>query len=232
MKISSDHYNVFKNNIIHDQSWAGHNLQKFVLGIDHDYFKNSLEFYPSKHLTRRYLFELIKNDMIPTEVCLNSILIWGGIKRDHFRMMMEFKDTWIKACEEIRYKKLSRDICYETFQKVRSMGCHGIGPAYFTKLIYFMSNNYSNRGYIMDQWTSRSINLLFEDKIIKLTRSGKFYYVNDSNNGKIYEKFCSFIDQIADDINVDPDLIELNLFSKGGREKGLWRDYVIQNHNE
>jgi chaperonin GroEL len=34
------------------------------------------------------------------------------------------------------------------------------GPAYYTKLLFFLPGSDENRGIIMDQWTARSVNLL------------------------------------------------------------------------
>ena len=138
MNLEPTHYREFKNNILKIQNWSGNNIQNYIRGIDNESFENLLEYYPDKHLTRENLFDLVKNNMITTEICLNSILIWGGIKRNHFRMMLQHKNKWIAACENIRNNNLNRNISYKSFEEIRSSGSSGIGPAYFTKLIYFL----------------------------------------------------------------------------------------------
>jgi len=52
---------------------------------------------------------------------------------------------------------------YNDFFELDLQGC---GPAFFTKIMFFFSSNL--RCFIMDQWTSRSINLLLGENLIKL----------------------------------------------------------------
>jgi hypothetical protein len=99
-----------------------------------------------------------------------------------------------------------------------------MGPAYFTKLICFVNPNL--KGYIMDQWTSKSINLLFENKIVFLNASG---HVSDKNTSQIYEDFCLKIEYLADLLNLKPIDLEENLFGNGGVNKGKWRQFVVDN---
>ena len=99
-----------------------------------------------------------------------------------------------------------------------------MGPAYFTKLICFVNPNL--KGYIMDQWTSKSINLLFENNIVALTNSG---HVKDTNSASVYEEFCSKIECLAELLKLNPIDLEENLFSNGGVNKGKWRQFVVDN---
>jgi hypothetical protein len=101
-----------------------------------------------------------------------------------------------------------------------------MGPAYFTKLICFVNPNL--KGYIMDQWTAKSINLIFDNKIVALNNSG---HVTDRNNAAIYEDFCLKIEYLADLLNLKPIDLEENLFSNGGVNKGKWRQFVVDNWN-
>ncbi len=101
----------------------------------------------------------------------------------------------------------------------------GLGIGYFTKLICFLSPNL--KGYIMDQWVSKSINFLTGDNIVDLTSNA---WVNDSNNSDTYENFCNHVDQIAVILNCDGFEAEKRLFSVGGRKKGEWRNYLINNY--
>ena len=58
---------------------------------------------------------------------------------------------------------LEQNLCrvgaYKQFHRlVNEKKLTHMGPAYFTKLIYFLGSK--QNGYIMDQWTARSMNLL------------------------------------------------------------------------
>ena len=104
----------------------------------------------------------------------------------------------------------------------------GMGPAYFTKLIFFLmpESASSARGYIMDQWTSRSMNLLKSDaRFIKTVVSGNSRWVADSNDEGTYEAFCREVETLAAILSMRPDKAEELLFSEG-RGKGRWRNYL------
>jgi hypothetical protein len=78
----------------------------------------------------------------------------------------------------------------------------------------------------MDQWLSKSINLLTGEQIVNLTNNS---WVNDNNNSVTYELFCSKIDEIAGILNCGGFEAEKRIFSVG-RGVGQWRNYLIQNY--
>jgi hypothetical protein len=96
-----------------------------------------------------------------------------------------------------------------------------MGPAYFTKLIFFLDPKHD--GYIMDKWTATSVNLLWNPWLIKLSAE---YYVTDRNTEIEYEKFCQVIERIATELNLSPVIVEERLFSSGGRKSHPWRRHV------
>ena len=61
----------------------------------------------------------------------------------------------------------------------------------YTKLICFLGNQ---SGLIMDQWTSRSINLLMGSKIVKLQNNS----VLKKNTSYVYSKFLSCVAIVFD----------------------------------
>ncbi|SFO60391.1 hypothetical protein SAMN04488519_10915 [Algoriphagus ornithinivorans] len=101
----------------------------------------------------------------------------------------------------------------------------GLGPAYFTKLLYFFSPEPNM--YIMDQWTTKPILLLTGKNIIRHTSQGPTKF----NTGKNYELFCSIIDYLAPIIGAqNGDEVEQRLFSVGSIKKkprGEFRQYVF-----
>lgn len=99
------------------------------------------------------------------------------------------------------------------YELMKSRKLTGMGPAYFTKLICFLSRDLN--GYTMDQWTAKSINLLLMKPLVKLTSSG---LVSKSNTATTYEEFCLGIESLAKIIKKNPLDTEEMLFSNGGNK--------------
>jgi hypothetical protein len=160
-------------------------------------------------------------------------MAWGGQRHDHGRLAWNARQHIQKTMEAIQRapnRKEAYNICIEA--KARK-ALPGIGPAYFTKLIYFLRpfSGPPNDGYIMDQWTARSVNLLTKSRLVRLqwtkSKNGRMIAtVRDDNTGEIYEKFCREIEAIAKKLALDPSECEQRMMCVGGRSPGLWRDYV------
>jgi hypothetical protein len=122
-----------------------------------------------------------------------------------------------------KYK--SREEAFFEFQNRRVKGkLPGLGIGYYTKLICFLSPELN--GYIMDQWVAKSINLLTGKNIVKLTSDS---WVNDSNDSKTYESFCSHVDCLAYQLKCSGFEAEEVIFSVG-RGQGEWRNYLIRHY--
>ena len=95
-------------------------------------------------------------------------MAWGGMKYDHGLAAWACRDRWLGIVKDLRAGTLSRQEAYARFRQFRAGNSgSGMGPAYYTKLIFFARPRADNDscgtvGYIMDQWTSLSINLLFD----------------------------------------------------------------------
>lgn len=117
---------------------------------------------------------------------------------------------------------LSKFEAYQEFDRLwKGDDTLGIGAAYFTKLIFFCEP--SHEGYIMDQWTSKSINLLTGEKVVHLL-SG---HVSKKNDVGSYQRFCSLVEEIAQELNIPAEKVEMAMFSKGGKNKAAWRKHVV-----
>jgi hypothetical protein len=192
-----------------------------------------------------------------------AILAWGGMREKHFIACisgmshgnfkkdknnnryvvenLEGKDHGnIHDIERVvdkitNDKYVSRADIYNDFFKLDLKGC---GPAYFTKIMFFFSKKFDC--FIMDQWTSRSINLLLGKNLIKLdnrvTVNKKKYNDGQGNTGDVYEKFCNSVEILCNEINktsrtIKPEETEQLIFSRGGglQKKAFWRGYLIKN---
>lgn len=167
------------------------------------------------------------------ELCFASVMAWGGMKYLHGRKIWQYRQTWVNLVAQLRTGKISRADAYAAFAQFRTdnPGC-GMGPAYFTKLIFFCHPRHD--GYIMDQWTSFGVNLLFSargepvvDMVTTEFRGVRTDTVSDRNTPETYETFCQCIEELAGRLGVEKaEVVEEWLFSKGGRNPGPWRKHV------
>ncbi|MGO6781227.1 8-oxoguanine DNA glycosylase OGG fold protein [Rhizobium ruizarguesonis] len=196
---------------------------------------------PTERLDREQLFsKLAASDLELREKCA-LIFAWGGMKIDHGKSAFASFDEWRYDVKRIQAGEVSR---LEAYAALLAKRTPGMGPAFFTKLIYFFgrcaAKSSSSGGYIMDQWTARSVNLLSGEKVVALSsgmhwpkaqidgvRLGKA--VTAENGPDTYEAFCQFIDCLASKFECAPDFVEEVMFSHGGNSKGRWRLYVLEN---
>lgn len=238
MKICNFHFEKLKDSKLEKSTWIGRiprNWFNAIKGpVNYDETKQlDLELSDQK-ISRAHLFEMAKNKDISTLGCCISILAWGGMKKIHGESLFRKNLDWLRLAHEIRLGGFNRVGAYQKFSALRADNkLHGMGPAYFTKLIFFLSSN-GPRGYIMDQWTSASVNLIFENIIVQTSisrqRSGKNNLeetVLDRNLPDDYELFCKGIEKIAERLEVSPECAEEMMFSSGGKHKGFWRQHVI-----
>ena len=155
-------------------------------------------------------------------------MAWGGQGlrpggKKHAQAAWRNQTLLSSKIEVIRKGDLSRAQLYDLF--VGDAKVDGLGPAYFTKLLYFFSP--SNDCYIMDQWTTKPIILLTGMNLIRHTNQGP----SQSNTGLNYELFCRIIEDLANEMGVNSgDEMEQRLFSNGslGRSpRGEFRQFII-----
>lgn len=176
--------------------WVATSPQKWFANFDTDWGVPDLL---AKPLNRYDLLELFlaskkekKMDQLTIRKLIINVLAWGGMRRD--------KNTGIPALETIgAYEKVCSDLlkgtpavaAYEEFYNLQNSGqMRGMGPAYYTKLIFFFGDQ---TGLIMDRWTSRSANLLAGDDFIKLYGEG---YVSPKNCSQIYKKYLDLVSEL------------------------------------
>jgi hypothetical protein len=176
-------------------------------------------------LNREDLFTICNNPSRSTVECVASICAWGGMKVGHGKALFAARDAWLPIAEELRIVQYSRIELYLKFFQLRAAGnLPGCGPAFFTKFIFFMT--YGQTGYIMNQWTAKSIHLLTGSPLPILSKSG---YVTDENTGLEYENFCQTIELLGQELDIAPESTEEKIFSSGGKKAGQWRRFVKEN---
>jgi hypothetical protein len=185
------------------------------------------------------------------------ILIWGGHKTP------SISDTLIFLNENYQFtKELSSILCnaskslkytYNELAKV-----NGLGPAYFTKILYFYTHAYKKhwktQSYIMDQFTSKSMNLIRQSEISKtINLSDDIIKINKNKTGETLDGKTCFVkyDNFNNDIikitnffrkngnqNINEEIVEIMLFGEyKNKNKSftfspfkLWRQYVKENY--
>lgn len=198
--------------------WTGKSLRRWANALE-DSLGDRLDLPEEQHdRTRLQKFCEHASD----EKCFLSIMAWGGMREKNAKSAWSCKDAWLPIVLKMRQGKTSRQECYHDFASLRRAGdLRGIRPAFFTKLIHF--TRHSDDGYIMDQWTGKSVNLLTGRAVVDLDRDG---YVTDQNSPESYEAFCATVEALSVLCNLPASVTEERLFSIGGRDPGVWRAHV------
>ncbi len=204
---------------------------------------------PPEQVNRKSLLAMQSNPLTPTEVICVSIFAWGGMRVSNGKLLFgKSMHPWLEVAEEVRTGMLNRRDGYDAFNNLRKdNSLSGLGPAYFTKLLYFLPPRNKN-GYIMDQWLGLSINLLTGSELVRLNESITFDWkpgtvipnfnslVCDHNTADGFEKFCQVIEELSKLMGAPwtPELVELALISEGGQEsrRQPWRKYVTQHRRQ
>ena len=180
-----------------------------------------VESLPDHHLSRSQLRDFCQDARTTNENAFIACMAWGGMNRRHGRVAWTDRDRWLPIVARLRAGGVSREDAYEAFLQANVAG---LGPAYFTKIIYFVRPE--KDGYILDQWTAKSISLMFTPVFISVTQIG---WVSRMNGAEVYSRYCNAVERIAQKLDISAEITEEMMFSRGGRKKHVWRTYVAKN---
>ncbi|MBE0470840.1 MAG: hypothetical protein IBX55_15200 [Methyloprofundus sp.] len=211
------------------ETWMGQvprHWAEYVIKRSHHKFMP--EKLPTDRLSRQALKEICHvNSGYSNEECVASIMAWGGQNRKHGVLVFNRFNEITNTVSKLRSGVLNRCEAYQAFYDIwMQKEPLGMGAAYFTKIIFFCGKDHN--GYIMDQWTSKSANILNKTPLIKLS-SG---HVNKKNGVEQYKLFCELVETVAEIIDLTAENVELSMFSRGGRQKLPWRKFVIENYKK
>ena len=148
---------------------------------------------------QQILSEAISGKSISHEVikkCVIEIFAWGTMRVHNARSALPCIENYQEICVDLICRKLNSVEAYrEFFIANHSKEILGMGPAYYTKLIYFLGDQ---TGLILDQWTGRSINTLCINPVINLDNG----YVSKSNGPKRYAKYLETVEQLRVELNL------------------------------
>lgn len=209
------------------KEWAGSTPTEWaswVCGSDGSVFVSRL---PEGRINRKLLAAICNDMNTPTEVAFLAIMAWGGMNRRYGRTAWQNREQGLlEAMNDIRGKTSTAGALYSVFHSLSLNGrLPGIGPAYFTKLIFFLSPR--SNAYIMDQWTAKSINLLFGSQIHLIVGPDRGRdTVSKKNSSKTYEQFCANVDALALKMGCNGAEAERRIFSQARPSPDHWRHYV------
>lgn len=218
------HFDVLKRMPKGNQGYVGTHSLNWANQVFPNYkFDGTLD----KRFERSQLFDYCKNSQNNDLHVLVAILSWGGMRRDHGRLLEKQLPLLLSLVKDLRNGIfLTRKEAFFKIQNMRKSGeLPGLGIGYFTKLICFLAPNLN--GYIMDQWVAKSINLLTGKAQVQLTNGN---WVNDENTAETYEIFCYYVDKLGELLECSGFEAEERIFSVGGRKKGDWRNYLVNNY--
>jgi hypothetical protein len=225
MPFQAAHLNKFRRSTV--GSWQGHRVVEWSRSIGHDLQLTREQIPPSGRHTREHLFALAASPTATTiDVCA-AIFAWGGMRRDHARLFFGSPE-WLVISDGVRRGELDHFQGYaQFFDLTCARKMRGCGPAYYTKLLFFLPPSRHLRGVIMDQWTARSMNLLLgPPPLVKVTKGQQqVRYVSSRNDSEVYRRFCGAMSELASVVEDTPERTEMRLFSQG-KGRGEWREYV------
>ena len=204
---------------------------------------------PKGKVRRSEVFELAADRSVSTATVCVAAMAWGGMRLRNWMLLWEPTDgEWLNVAKRIRNGKLTRAKGYACLKKLKEEEkLKGMGPAFFTKLIYFLTSRDKSKrhtAYIMDQWAASSVNVLTgwdmvrmdvtpksprrtrKSSMSELARSYAFT-VSDKNTAVDYETFCSAVDQLACRFCLSTDQVDQALFGADAIGPGCWRRYLI-----
>ncbi len=114
---------------------------------------------PQAKFTRSAVQNVIRNERVSDADVSMLIFAWGGMAVKNAKLIVGSKNHWVEIVSGLRSEKLMSLEAYDRFlaQSLRG-NMPGCGPAFYTKLIFFLTKHLDQRGFIMDQWlTGQSI---------------------------------------------------------------------------
>lgn len=196
---------------------------------------------PDGPVSRDFIINARKRNQLDVLGICVCAAAWGGMRNDHARKFFKAANLWRETAEEIYRGDLTRSEAYAKLRNLQREGTlPGMGPAYYTKLIYFLMPRTPAKpiGYIMDQWSGGSVNLLFGGDIVLMDETytwkkdrrresiNSAFTVSNFNDEENYENFCLRVEEVAASLKIAPDEAEAFMFSRGGRNPQRWRTCV------
>ena len=143
-------------------SWAGRVPRRFADSVARGL--GSRLHLPTALMSRSQVKSFCMDPANSDEACFLVVSAWGGMRVNNARACWKSRRRWRKIIAALRAGCFSRSAAFDQFKNCVATGnLKGMGPAYFTKLIFFCRPN-DDIGYIMDQHTVTSIHVLLQQR--------------------------------------------------------------------
>lgn len=221
------HYNTFAGISFQQQGTLGKAPSQWVTDLDLQGVPDVAQL-PQKPLDRAGVRAICRDLNKPVLFGYVCAMCWGWQEKGP-RGAKGVTDPWrekdriAKHLEILRAGNLTRSEAYNLFSKGGKV--KGLGPSYFTKLLFFFSP--ADNFWIMDQWTGKSINLLTGEMVVRFAGSSP----SDRNKGGNYQAYCEEVDALAKLLSTNGNEIEQRLMSKGKPNPWPWRKHLLE-HTE
>jgi hypothetical protein len=218
------HYNRFAEIPFQPQGALGKSPSQWVADLNLQDVPDVAQL-PQQPLDRAGVREICRNPNKPVLFGYVCAMCWGWQEKGP-RGNQGVTDPWqerekiARHLETLRAGNLTRSEAYSLFRGEGKVS--GLGPSYFTKLLFFFSP--AEDFWIMDQWTGKSINLLTGEIVVRFNGASP----SDKNKGGNYQAYCEEVDALAGLLKVSGDEIEQRLMSKGKPNPWPWRMHILE----
>jgi hypothetical protein len=209
--------------------WGGRSAQEWLRSVNQqgEIIPESSGRFADGKLDRNALRTYCRDESVSDLECFVAVMAWGMMSAKNGRYALRSPERLIELVRQIRFFASDRQSDYELFYNARhARALAGIGPAYYTKLLFFLRPDDArvNNAYILDQWTSKSVHVLTGSRRFPmLTQS----WVADKVSPEDYETYCRIVDTLSLHMGCSGSEVEERMFSSGSRTNaGRWRKYV------
>lgn len=168
-----------------------------------------------------------------------TTMAWGGMHRRHARTLAGQEESALRVCERLKRADITGTEAFEEFASLSTCGTiPGLGPAFFTKLIFFCCP--TEDSFILDQWTACSVHLLtLQARMPAVVVSKRSEiptkisaYVSNRVTAHDYGRFCEIVLELGERLGITGEEAEHRMFGLGGRQRTAWRQHVMENWHE
>ena len=177
-------------------------------------------------LSRTEVREVSRDLSVHPLVAYASIMAWGGRNFHNYRLSLAVGNAQrvMDLVQHLRASESGREQDFAFTQRA-AKDIKGLGISFYTKLLFFLRPNPD--AYILDQWTVKSVSVLFPQTGIKPTPSG---LPDPSTAPETYGSFCRAIESCVGDSEggwgaawKTGEEVERTIFD---RPRGPWRAWI------
>ena len=181
--------------------------------------------HPHGQLARIQLRKLCRDAEVHVLIAYAAVMAWGGrgVDSPNYRLSLseESLPPLIAILTQLRASRKNRQADFADMQQAAE-NIKGLKIAFYTKLLFFFREKPD--AYILDQFTAKSANLLFDPCKVVLNTSD---HPRPNNTPEAYEWFCAAAEALATS-RTPPrawtgEHVEQAMFDVRG---GVWRKYL------